>query len=82
MANICKRCLINETAEKDQEMLEKYMNALKLEDQVSQECFEARISTCKSCNYLHLATCNACGCYVELRAVAKNGNCPHNKWES
>ena len=79
--NICKKCLIYDSAEEDQKMIEKYINALKKEDQVEQECYEARIEVCKSCDFLNVATCNACGCYVELRAVSQNGRCPHNKWK-
>ena len=79
--NVCKKCLIYDSAEEDQKMIEKYMNALKTDHQVEQERYEARIAVCKSCKYLNVATCNACGCYVELRAVAKNGRCPHKKWK-
>ncbi len=79
--NICKKCLIYDSAEEDQKMIEKYMNALKTEDQVSDDIYEERIKMCKSCDFLNVATCNACGCYVELRAAAINGRCPHKKWK-
>lgn len=69
-------------AEADQKMIEKYKEAIKLEEQVKQKCYEARLSICKSCELLNAGTCGACGCYVELRAAAKVGRCPHKKWKA
>ena len=47
---------------------------------VSDEIYGARLNVCKECDYLNEGTCNACGCYVELRAAAKTGRCPYKKW--
>lgn len=80
MANICKKCLLREMAEADVAMIAKYREAIKKEDRVSEEAYEARLLVCKSCEFLNAGTCGACGCYVELRASAKTGRCPYKKW--
>ncbi len=82
MATICKKCLLREMAEADMAMITKYKEAIKENDRVSEEVYEARLSVCKSCEFLNAGTCGACGCYVELRAVAKTGKCPYKKWKS
>lgn len=82
MAQICKKCLLREMAEADAKMIEKYQAAIKGEDRVEKEIYEQRLSQCKECNLLNAGTCGACGCYVELRAIAKVGRCPHKKWIS
>lgn len=76
----CKRCLLREMAEADQKMIEKYKAAIRGEDRVDNEVYERRLSVCKSCELLNAGTCNACGCYVELRALAEISQCPHKKW--
>lgn len=80
MASICKKCLLREMAEADYGMIEKYKNAIKQEDAAGGECYEERLSICKSCELLNAGTCLACGCYVELRAAMKDSRCPHKKW--
>ena len=80
MASICKKCLLREMAEEDAKMISTYKNKIKEEDQAAPAEYERRLELCKQCNLLNAGTCGACGCYVELRAVAKNGHCPHKKW--
>ncbi len=80
MASICKKCLLREMAEADQKMIEKYKDAIKEADQVEPEEYERRLAICKECELLNAGTCGACGCYVELRAVAQVGHCPYKKW--
>ena len=80
MAQICKKCLLREMAEADQKMIQKYKDAIRLEDQVDEEIYEKRLDRCRECDLLHAGTCGACGCYVELRAAAKAGTCPHKHW--
>lgn len=80
MAGICKKCLLREMAEADAEMIEKYKLAIKQADRVEDEVYEMRLQVCKECDLLNAGTCFACGCYVELRAVAKISSCPHKKW--
>ena len=81
MATICKKCLLREMAEADMAMITRYKEAIKENDRVSGEVYEERLSVCKSCEFLNAGTCGACGCYVELRAVAKAGKCPYKKWK-
>lgn len=80
MKLICKKCLLRDMAEADQAMIKKYTEAIKGEDRVATEEYEKRLSLCKSCEKLNAGTCNACGCYVELRALAEASHCPHQKW--
>lgn len=80
MKKVCKRCLLREMAEEDQKKIEIYKDAIKKEDRVSDAEYEHRLSVCKKCEQLLMGTCGACGCYVELRAVARAGRCPHKKW--
>lgn len=77
---LCKRCLLRDMAEADYKKIEKYKEAIKNEDRVSESEYERRLQICKSCDKLNEGTCNSCGCYVELRALGLMSNCPHNKW--
>ena len=80
MAHICKKCFLREMAEEDAKMIEKYKNGIKEIDRVTEEIYESRLAVCKECELLNAGTCGACGCYVELRAAAKVGKCPHKLW--
>lgn len=80
MAGICKKCLLREMAEEDYAKIQKYKDAIKLEDRVSEAEYECRLAICKECDLLNVGTCGACGCYVELRAAAVVGRCPYSKW--
>lgn len=83
---ICTRCLIREMVgtedfkESEMKMIEKYRDAIKQADRVSDKEYEQRLAVCKECEKLTSGTCGACGCYVELRAAAKVSHCPHKKW--
>lgn len=68
-------------AEEDAKMIEKYKNGIKQTDRVTEEVYESRLAICKECDLLNAGTCGACGCYVELRAAAKVGKCPHKLWQ-
>ena len=72
--------LLREMAEADAKMIEKYKEAIKKEDQVSESEYERRLTVCKTCELLNAGTCGACGCYVELRAAAAVSKCPYKKW--
>lgn len=77
---VCKRCLLRDMAEADIANLEKYKKAIKESDRVSDEEYESRLKICKGCNHLSEGTCNACGCYVELRALGRATGCPYKMW--
>lgn len=68
-------------AEEDAKQIERYKEAIREADRVGAEVYEERLAVCKDCDLLNAGTCGACGCYVELRAVAKNGRCPYKKWK-
>jgi len=76
----CKRCLLRDMTDADKQNIQKYKSAIQGPARVSEEQYEARLSLCTRCDLLHNATCNACGCYVELRALTMNSHCPHKKW--
>ena len=76
----CKRCLLREMAEADKAMISKYKAAIKAEDQVDDAEYERRLAICNTCEKLFEGTCNACGCYVELRAASNISHCPHKHW--
>lgn len=80
MAGICKKCLLREMAEADYAQIQKYKDAIKPEDQVSEAEYESRLALCRECDLLNAGTCGACGCYVELRAAAIAGHCPYHHW--
>ncbi len=77
----CKKCLL---AELDNDKLlaevRTAIDRLDAADKVTDAEYERRLAVCRECDYLNEGTCNACGCYVELRAAAKSGNCPYKKW--
>lgn len=72
---------MREMAEADIAMIEKYKDAIKKEDRVSEETYEARLLICKECDKLNAGTCAACGCYVELRALSPMAGCPYDLWK-
>ena len=78
----CKRCLLRDMAKADVANIEKYKGAVKQSDRVFDAVYEERLTACKQCDCLNAGTCNACGCYVELRALYKDGKCPYKKWKS
>lgn len=71
---------MRDMAKADLQMIEKYKSAIKNEDRVPEEVYEKRLQACKECDLLNEGTCNACGCYVELRALGLVSECPHKKW--
>lgn len=77
---ICKRCLLREMELADVQNITKYIDAIRPEDRVKNEVYEGRLAICKECDFLNAGTCNACGCYVEIRALGKKGRCPYHKW--
>lgn len=77
----CRKCFLAELD--DKKLLDQVREAIERLDsdmRVSDESYRARLDICRNCDYLNEGTCGACGCYVELRAAAKTGTCPYNKW--
>ena len=78
----CKKCFLKELGDKDLlEQVRAAIEKLPTDSKVSEEEYEKRLNVCRNCDYLNEATCNACGCYAELRAAAVSGKCPYSKWE-
>src|SRR5690554_7928492 len=53
-------------------------------DLAEEEIYRARLLICSDCDScLKDMVCMKCGCFVQLRALNKEGRCPHpegNKW--
>ena len=77
---ICKKCLLRDLAAEDQKNIGKYIGAIKPQDRTDGEAYEERLAVCMKCEKLVEATCQACGCYVELREAIRHGRCPYQKW--
>lgn len=79
----CRRCAwAKEMLDKEKIKIEEYIDRISEEEKVSQEEYEGRLFTCETCDQLRGGLCGQCGCYVAIRAVRKNGYCPHvrKKW--
>lgn len=77
---ICKKCLLRDLAVQDQKNMQRYLDAIKIQDRTDENTYEKRLAICRECDKLFEATCQACGCYVELRAAIRHGRCPYKKW--
>lgn len=77
----CKICLIRDIdPEKYINEIKRLIDHLPLSEKSSAGEYEARLDKCSECSYLKDGFCMACGCYVELRAAKRNGNCPYKHW--
>lgn len=80
---ICKRCLLRDMDEQEQyETVTSYLESLDEDLRTPARIYEERLGVCKQCERLLGGLCNACGCFVELRAGMKKNYCPYHKWES
>lgn len=78
---ICLKCLLQEIDEKAyMDKLHRYIELLDADIKTGDETYKKRLHVCKQCDYLEAGTCQACGCYVELRAAVKISKCPYKKW--
>lgn len=77
---ICRGCLIRDLAEEDQKDLKKYLDRIRTEDRAGEEEYLRRLDVCRRCPLLQDATCLACGCYAEFRALGRYARCPKKKW--
>ncbi len=74
---VCRRCLLEELGEGDYlESVRRYRARLSEKERTPDDEYEARLSACKDCAELVNATCNLCGCYVEIRAARRSSSCP------
>ena len=77
---LCRKCLIGVQAEQYADMIQKCTAAIPQRDRAGEAEFARRIALCEACEFFHAATCRACGCYVELRALKAATHCPKKKW--
>ena len=81
MPKICTRCLLKDLSKEQYEaIIVNGLNSLPPEDLVDASVSEKRLCVCRECERLNQGTCLACGCFVEIRASLKKGNCPYGKW--
>lgn len=84
MIHKCKKCLLLEAGEnKSFETVRDYISNLDDELKVDDDIYISRLTLCKSCDNLISGMCLKCGCYVEIRAILKDKDCPdynNRKW--
>lgn len=78
----CKKCLTRDMIDKDKyfKTLQELIDNLSSDIKTEKTLYEKRLNTCLECERLIDGMCNACGCYVELRAAKKDSRCPYKKW--
>ncbi|MCD7742379.1 MAG: DUF6171 family protein [Ruminococcus sp.] len=76
----CRKCLIDEL-DKDSffDSLSEYISHYPKDKSCNEQEYKRRLEICKGCERLTDAMCELCGCFVELRALKKNGYCPDIK---
>ena len=77
----CRRCLLQEAdPEAYQRDLVSVLARMDSETRTPPAEYERRLGVCRACDRLNAGTCEACGCYVELRAAVRRQKCPYRKW--
>ena len=77
----CKRCLVYAEADaKTRSDFEMLINGIPANERASVKIYDERLGKCESCQYLLSGTCQACGCFVELRAASRSSKCPKKYW--
>ena len=77
----CRRCLLEEAdPEAYQRDLVSVLARMDRETRTPAAEYERRLDACRACGRLNAGTCEACGCYVELRAAVRRQKCPYRKW--
>lgn len=60
--------------------LHDYIDGLDEDIKAGLDIYTERLVICKRCERLQDAMCNACGCYVELKAAILKNTCPYKLW--
>ena len=82
---VCRRCLLEELGQGDYlESVRRYRARLPEKERTPDDVYESRLASCRVCEELVNATCNLCGCYVEIRAARRSSACPATsaRWSS
>lgn len=77
---ICKKCFTGAQAEEYAKMIAACRAAIPKRDLAEEGEYGRRMALCEGCEEFLAATCRACGCYAELRAMKKATHCPKKKW--
>jgi len=79
---LCRKCLLDEIAGKEDVYahVQKTRALLSKSELISDVKYKERLDICRQCDYLLDATCQKCGCYVEIRALRNTSHCPYKKW--
>lgn len=77
----CRKCLTRDMNQREYfKNLHQYIQNLDADKKTDTVTYEKRVAVCKECERLMDGMCNACGCYVELRASMKDRKCPYLYW--
>ena len=78
----CKKCLTRDMISKDEyfKTIKELVDNIPDDIKAPSEEYEKRLAMCLECERLFDGMCNACGCYVELRAAKNSNSCPDSKW--
>ncbi len=80
----CVRCLLEAAGKTDiADSVKAAISRMPDFRKADDETYRKRLDICRECEYLSDGTCLKCGCYVELRAAARDGYCPdvRKKWQ-
>ena len=77
---LCKKCFTGAQAEEYEKMIDACRAAIPQRDRAEDAEYTRRMEICQQCELFLAATCRACGCYAELRAMKKATHCPKKKW--
>lgn len=84
MNHPCKKCLLLEAGkQKSFETVKDYISNLSDDLKIDDDAYRDRLRKCRKCDYLISGMCLKCGCYVEIRAMLKDKQCPdfdNRKW--
>lgn len=76
----CIKCLLKDMSQTTEyQKLKLYLDSFSKEIRVEETVYEDRLQKCRLCNCLQKGICRKCGCFVEARALRKNGHCPHEE---
>lgn len=84
----CKGCSasVRHSFEEVKSTMAEYMETIEPDLCVAEDLYNERLAGCSSCPGLYYeTTCRYCGCFVQLRALRKNTECPHpagSRWRS
>lgn len=76
----CKRCSMEEllSVEEIKAKIPEYLETLDEDIKTDATEYAARLELCSACDGLVFGvTCKYCGCFVQMRALNKNRDCPN-----